>query len=126
MSLREPDDLMALLGAAPELADLPAPTLVEIAAEAERGEVVAGDPLMTAGGIGRQTFVITSGLATVRVDGHIVARLGPGSVVGELAQPGWEPSRATVTADTAMLVVVLGPAALAIISRQRAEDTTSG
>ena len=109
MSLREPDDLMALLGAAPELADLPVDTLIEIAAEAERGEVAAGEPLMTAGGIVRQTFVITSGTATVRVDGHIVARLGPGSVVGELAQPGWEPSLATVTADTAMLVVVLGP-----------------
>ena len=112
-------DLRALLGAAPELADLPASTIEGIAAEAERGEIGAGEPLMTAGGIGRQAFVIATGTATVQVDGATVARLGPGSVVGELAQPGWEPSRATVTADTPMIVVVLGPAALAVIGEVR-------
>ena len=71
---------------------------------------------MTAGGIGRQTFVIIRGAATVRVDDKVVARLGPGSVAGELTQPGWEPSRATIVADTAMLVVVLGPSALGWLS----------
>ena len=112
MTLREPDDLMALLGAAPDLADLPAEALRHLAADAERAEVSAGEPLMTDGSIGRQAFVITSGTATVRVDGKVVARLGPGSVVGELAQASWEPSRATVIADGPMLVVVLGPTAL--------------
>ena len=119
MSLRDPDDLTALLRAATELEHLPPETIARIASEAERAELAAGEPLMTAGGIGRQTFVITSGTATVRVDDVVVARLGPGSVVGELAQPGWEPSRATILADTDMLVVVLGPAALSAIAAQR-------
>ncbi len=45
-------------------------------------------------------IVIVEGTATVSIDGQVVATLGPGDFVGEIALLDGGPRTATVTADT--------------------------
>ena len=47
--------------------------------------VKPGRDLITEGDVGREFLVITEGEATVRRGGKVVARLGPGDFMGELA-----------------------------------------
>lgn len=68
----------------------------------------AGRHLCEQGRIGREAFVIVGGTAEVRRNGRKVATLGPGDCVGELALLDHGPRTATVTAVTAVEVLVLG------------------
>lgn len=70
-------------------------------------EVKPGRDLMVEGTAGREFLIILSGEATVRRAGRIVARVGPGDFLGELAVIAGVPRTATVTADTAMEISVL-------------------
>ena len=69
--------------------------------------VKPGRDLITEGDVGREFLVIMSGEATVRRCGKVVARLGAGDFMGELAVIAGVPRTATVTADTEMVVSVL-------------------
>ena len=69
--------------------------------------VKPGRDLITEGDVGREFLVIMSGEATVRRGGKVVARLGAGDFMGELAVIAGVPRTATVTADTEMVVSVL-------------------
>lgn len=69
--------------------------------------VKQGKELMVEGAPGRECFIIAKGEATVRKQGRIVARVGPGDFLGELAVIAGMPRTATVTADTEMVVEVL-------------------
>jgi len=60
----------------------------------------AGEALARENEVGVGFFVIAEGRATVTVLGKIVARLGPGDHVGEMALIAESPRMATVTADT--------------------------
>lgn len=66
-----------------------------------------GRDLMVEGTAGREFLIINSGEATVRRGGRIVARVGAGDFLGELAVIAGVPRTATVTADTEMQVSVL-------------------
>lgn len=57
--------------------------------------------------IGREAFVIVGGTAEVERDGEVVARLGPGDVVGELALLDGGLRSATVTATSDLDALVL-------------------
>jgi CRP-like cAMP-binding protein len=65
--------------------------------------------LVEQGKIGRECFVIVEGSATVKRNGRKVATLGPGDYFGELSLLDKGERTATVTADTKMTVLVLGP-----------------
>lgn len=72
-------------------------------------EVPAGRVLCEEGEFGREFFLIRSGEATVRRKGRKVATLGPGRYFGELSLLSRLPRNATITADTDMELLVLGP-----------------
>lgn len=59
--------------------------IAELAATADRTIVLAGARLVTQGGRGLECFVIADGQAQVRRAGEVIADIGPGTVVGELA-----------------------------------------
>ncbi len=69
--------------------------------------IKAGRDLMVEGTAGREFVIILEGEATVRRAGRIVARVGAGDFLGELAVIAGVPRTATVTADTQMNVSVL-------------------
>jgi CRP-like cAMP-binding protein len=68
----------------------------------------AGEVLVREGEVGREVFVIVEGFATVHVGGQLVARLGPGEFVGELALLDRRCRTATVVAETPVVVTVSG------------------
>jgi CRP/FNR family cyclic AMP-dependent transcriptional regulator len=78
---------------------------------AQAGDEIQAEPgqeLVTQGRVGREFFLILDGEATVRREGEVLARLGPGQYFGELSLLHRGPRSATVTADTAMALFVLG------------------
>ena len=66
-----------------------------------------GRTFISEGDAGREAFIILSGRATVRRGGRVVASLGPGDVVGEMAVVASIPRTASVTADTEIEAEVL-------------------
>src|SRR4051812_21876974 len=82
--------------------------LVRIGRVAEEVKVAAGKVVVQEGTSGHEFFLILEGQATVRRNGRKVATLGPGQYFGELALLDRSPRNATVEADTAMRLIVLG------------------
>ncbi len=71
--------------------------------------VVPGRTLCREGEIGRECFVVLAGSASVIADGRLIATIGPGEPIGEVAVLNPELRRtATVVADTPMDLLVLG------------------
>lgn len=83
--LRHPDAKIAWLRSIPGFEVLTRTEIRELAAAADRTAAPAGRMLVTQGGRGLECFVVADGELEVRRDGQHVARIGPGSVVGELA-----------------------------------------
>lgn len=81
--------------------------LREIGRIADEVTVPAGRILATEGHYGAELFVVVAGTATVSRQGHPVATVGPGHVVGEMAVLAKQPRNATVTAETDLDVLVL-------------------
>ena len=69
--------------------------------------VKEGRDLMVEGTAAREFLIIIEGDATVRRKGRVLARVGAGDFLGELAVIAGVPRTATVTADTDMTVSVL-------------------
>ena len=82
--------------------------LAKIARVTDEVRVEAGRVLMSEGEPGHEAFVVVDGSATVTRGGEVLATVGPGAVVGEMALVDRAPRNATVTADTAMDLLVLG------------------
>jgi len=82
--------------------------LVRIGRVAEEVNVPAGKVVVQEGASGHEFFLILEGQATVRRNGRKVATLGPGQYFGELALLDRSPRNATVEADTAMTLIVVG------------------
>jgi CRP-like cAMP-binding protein len=66
-----------------------------------------GFVLTTQGTLGVDCFVIAEGEAEVRIDGHTIAKVGPGDCVGELALLDGGRRTATVVATTPMRLYVM-------------------
>ena len=82
--------------------------LLTIGRLAEDVKVDAGQTLVREGARGDEFFIIAEGTATVSRAGKKVATLKPGDYFGELALLDPAPRDATVTADSALEVLVLG------------------
>jgi CRP/FNR family cyclic AMP-dependent transcriptional regulator len=83
--------------------------LQTIAKASDEVTVPSEKVLVEQGTSGRECFVIVDGTAAVRRNGRRVATLGPGSYFGELSLLDKGPRTATVTAETPLTVLVLGP-----------------
>ena len=83
--------------------------LQKIAKATDEITLPAGHVLMEQGQLGREAFVIVDGTATVERNGRKIAQLGAGSAVGELSLLDRGERTATVTADTDLTVLVIGP-----------------
>jgi len=74
---------------------------------ADEVDVPAGRVLTRQGNSGSEMFVLVSGRARVERDGRLVAELGPGAWIGEMALLSEGPRSATViTTEPARLLVV--------------------
>jgi MFS family permease len=104
---RVPDRELALLGAVPIFAPLPAPTLEGLASHLVRLRVPAGTRLFQQGDPGDRFYIIGAGEADVAVDGQHKP-LGPGDYFGEIALLRDLPRTATVTAETDLELYALG------------------
>jgi len=81
-----------------------------VARHADRAAVKAGTVLMSEGDRGLEVMIILAGMARVTHDGHVLAEVGPGSVVGEIGVMANQPRDATVEAITDLdLIVMFGP-----------------
>jgi CRP-like cAMP-binding protein len=89
--------------------DLPPAQLRQVDALACEISVPPGTVLIRQGQLGREAFVVASGVADVSVDGWTVARVGPGEPLGEVALMQGIRRSATVTALTHMNVLVMDP-----------------
>ncbi len=96
------------LAAVPLFAALSKRDLQKIAKASTQLSVEAGRTLVEQGSTGHEGFVILDGEATVKRNGRKVATLGPGDVFGELSLFDGGPRSATVTASTALDVLVIG------------------
>lgn len=100
------DPKVAWLAGLPWWRDLPAEDLRVLATTGDRATVPAGSTMMTEGELGRETAVIVSGDVEVVHDGRVLARLGPGDVVGELSILEHGPRNADVRAATDVELLV--------------------
>ena len=92
--------------------------LQTIARASDEMSIPAGKTLVEQGDIGRECFVILEGTATVTRNDRRVASLGPGAYFGELSLLDKGPRTATVTAETPLTVLVLGPREFSAVLEQ--------
>lgn len=81
--------------------------LRKVAALSTPSTIGAGETFLTEGSPGREAFIITAGRGTVRRGNRLVAGVGPGDIVGEMALFAGINRTASVTADTDVEVEVL-------------------
>ena len=102
------DAYLERLGALPMFSGCSKQELRDVARIVDELHVEPGRVLMSQGDAGQEAFVIEEGTAEVVRDGQLLATVGPGSYVGELALIDAGPRSATVTATTPMRVLVIG------------------
>jgi CRP/FNR family cyclic AMP-dependent transcriptional regulator len=86
--------------------------LTVIARQLTRLEVEAGRVIVTEGTVGREFMILVEGEAEVSQGGRKIATLGPGDLVGEMAQlheQGRGRRNATVTAVTDVVIYAGSP-----------------
>src|SRR5687767_13117569 len=83
--LRHPDAKIAWLRSIPGFEVLTRSEIRALASAADRTAAPAGRVLVTQGDAGLECFVVAHGELEVSRNGEHVARIGPGSVVGEVA-----------------------------------------
>ena len=107
--LRHPDAKIAWLRSIPGFSALSRAEIRDLATTADRTSARAGRTLVTQGGPGLECFVVATGELEVTRDGKFVARIGPGSVVGEVALLDNAVRNAEVVAVTDVEVAVFDP-----------------
>ena len=91
-----------------------------VAQYADQVDVPAGAKLAQEGRLAYEFFAIQDGTAQVTREGAPIAELGPGDFFGEIGLLGGERRVATVTATSAMRLVVLTGAQLRAIESRMA------
>jgi CRP-like cAMP-binding protein len=95
--------------------------LAALAEQTEEISVAAGTVVAREGDLGDRFFVIESGAAEVTRDGTPVAKLGAGDFFGEVALIREERRTATVTATSAMVLIVMTGSSFRSLDRSRPE-----
>ena len=90
----------------------------QIAQFADELDCKEGTQLVEEGSFAYEFFVIEQGTADVTHDGERIAQLGPGDFFGELGVLASERRTATVTATSAMELIVLTSGALRTVRRE--------
>lgn len=111
------DPKIERLRSVPGLAGTSDKELARLIPYVDEAELPAGFVLMEEGKPGREAFVIVEGEAEVAVHGAVVAHVGPGEVIGEMALLDHSPRSATVVASTPLRVLVLDPVGFRSILR---------
>lgn len=106
MSWRTRPNKITLLQRIPLFEGLSQRQLGQIARLADEADVPAGKRLATAGGVGREMFIIVNGEASVRTRKRTV-RLGAGDFVGEMSLIDGGLRSADVEAATPMRLLVV-------------------
>ena len=109
------DAYLERLGALPMFGGCSNRELRDVARIVDELQVEAGRVLMSQGDAGQEAFVIEEGTADVVRDGQLLATVGPGSYVGELALIDAGPRSATVIAMMPMRVLVIGTREFSIL-----------
>jgi CRP/FNR family cyclic AMP-dependent transcriptional regulator len=109
MRHKELDPTIKLLRQVPGLGGCSDAELRRLAPLVDVAQVTAGHLLTKEGAVGHQSFVILEGQAEVIQHGDVVATVGPGQFVGEMAMLDDQPRTATVRARTGMRLLVVGP-----------------
>ncbi len=86
---------------------LPAEALLPVARLCSEVSIEAGDVLFEEGDLGDALYVVVSGAVQILRRGKLIAALGAGECVGEMAALDWEPRSATVAASTATRLIRL-------------------
>lgn len=98
-------------------ADLPADDLLPVASMCSERDLADGEHLFRAGELGDAMYVVAKGAVRVEKKGRILAELGAGECVGEMAVLDWEPRSADVVAK--------GPTTLIRLDRNDLLDLVS-
>jgi CRP-like cAMP-binding protein len=101
------DEHLRLIASVPLFKYCTRSQLQEIAKVADEIILPAGMVLDRQGEIGFDLLILLDGTATVTRDGHHVATVTSGDIVGELAVISGRPRNATVVAETEIRVLVL-------------------
>ncbi len=97
------------LAQVPLFASLSKKELQTIARASDELALPAGRVLVEQDTSGHECFILVDGTVTVARNGRTIATLGPGAYFGELSLLDKGPRTATVTAETPVTVLVLGP-----------------
>jgi CRP-like cAMP-binding protein len=109
------NDLLDQLAAVPLFVDCTKKELAQIARLTTSLFIDEGVEFITEGGFAREMMVVVSGTAVVTRGSQVIAELGPGTVVGELALLTGLPRNATVTAQSKLEILVLNSAAFSTL-----------
>ena len=104
------DDKLEALKQTSLFAALDKKHLNAIAKVTDRVNVKAGRVLIHEGQVVTHMYILIEGSASVKLDDTVVATLGPGSVIGELAMVDDAPSSATVTIEEQSVVWLIARA----------------
>jgi MFS family permease len=103
-----PERAFTLLRAVPAFAPLPIATVESLALRSHTEEFVPGARIIAQGEAGDRFYVIDAGTVDVARDGVVLLSRGEGEFFGEIALVHDVPRTATVTAATAVRVLVVG------------------
>jgi CRP/FNR family cyclic AMP-dependent transcriptional regulator len=79
--------------------------LERVAELADEVEALPGAVIIDQGRVGQECFVVLEGQATVHVGDDLVATIGPGTMIGEMALVDHRPRSASVIAESPMRLV---------------------
>lgn len=100
---------LAVLRRIPALRSAPDASLEQVAAAVDVLDVAAGRQLTVEGRFGRAIYLVVEGRALAERDGSVVAAIGVGDVVADLAPVTGAVRGASVRAVTPMRLLVAGP-----------------
>ena len=117
MSLLHKDAKIELLKSVPLFADCSKSELAQIALLADELDLPGERELTHEDTTGKEFLVLVEGEADVFRDGNLIAGLGPGDFVGEIALVTGQPRTATVKTRGASRVLVIGAQAFRALMR---------
>ena len=88
---------------------VPVRVLSAVAPLVEHVDVPAGQQLLTEGGVVAEAFVLVAGTARASLRGRTLGHAGPGELLGDLALLRSGRAPVSWTAETDVVVLVLGP-----------------